>query len=88
MREVREVREGFTFAPCEFRTLHTAEGICTQAAVEVISPTLPTDRFIVMWSAEGWTCQCPKGRHEFGATVIAATQERIEMNRAARKAVN
>lgn len=85
---VRQVRDGFTFTPYEFRTFYV-NGVCVQASMEITAPNNPADRFIVTCNAvEGWTVQCPRGRHEFGATVIAATQERIAQNRAARKAAN
>jgi hypothetical protein len=77
---VSDILRTYRFSRYEYRTLYMG-GKCVQASMEVVSPTDPTDRFIVTAKAGGaWECQTPRGRSDEGGIFISAVQWRIEQN--------
>jgi hypothetical protein len=87
-QSVAAILSTFTFSRYEYGTLYNAAGECTQAAMQIVSPTDVNDRYLVIAKngaefAE-YEAYCPPFHQDRAGLMIAAVKARIENNRAER----
>jgi hypothetical protein len=87
-QSIFDILTTYNFSRYEFGTLYNAAGECTQAAMQIVSPTDVNDRYLVIakngaGEAE-YSAYCPPFQSHKGPAMIAAVKARVEKNRVER----